>query len=114
MGGCGVTLSGVRQLHPGLLRRAVVSTGGLVLTPDVHPGDQVALHWDWIRDVPRPPAVRALRHYTECQLRLVNETLDRPAADLVLRWPPGRRRPRHRAPPSPPRPVGASSAGSPG
>lgn len=66
------------------VRRATVSAGGHALGPPPRPGDQVALHWDWICDVLAPHEVLALRHYTRRLLCLVNDALRRPVAAAVI------------------------------
>jgi hypothetical protein len=46
--------------------------GGTVLAPDIGPGDQVALHWDWVCDKLSDDQLRALREYTQRHLDMVN------------------------------------------
>jgi hypothetical protein len=49
------------------------SIDGLALSSPLHPGDWVALHWDWVCDRLTEPQVRALAHYTRRHLDIVNE-----------------------------------------
>ena len=51
------------------------STGGHALAPDLAPGQEVSLHWDWVCDVLHPAAGAALRHYTDAQLAATNAWL---------------------------------------
>jgi hypothetical protein len=50
----------------------------------VHVGDTVSVHWDWICEVLSPRRVARLRRYTMRLLDLVNHALARPVAAAVL------------------------------
>jgi hypothetical protein len=52
-----------------------VSVNGLSFLPDVAPGDQVALHWDWLTDRLRADQVDALEASTWRQLEATNRRL---------------------------------------
>lgn len=52
-----------------------VSVGGLSFLPDVAPGDEVALHWDWLTDRLTPDQTRVLEHSTERELAATNRRL---------------------------------------
>jgi len=65
------------------LEQAVGARDGLALAGELHPGDRVALHWDWVCDRLTPRQLGALRHYTARQLAIVNG-LAHPAPAAVL------------------------------
>lgn len=52
-----------------------VSVDGVSFLPDVTPGDEVALHWDWLTDRLTPDQVRVLEHSTERGLATTNRRL---------------------------------------
>ncbi|HEV2637772.1 MAG TPA: DUF6390 family protein [Actinocrinis sp.] len=52
--------------------RVRVSVDGLSFLPDVAPGDQVALHWDWLSDRLRPDQAETLEASTLRQLDATN------------------------------------------
>lgn len=49
------------------------SIDGLMLTRPLRPGDWVAMHWDWVCDRLSERQVRALAHYSQRHLDIVNE-----------------------------------------
>ena len=55
--------------------RIHVSVDGLSFLPDVKPGDQVALHWDWLSDRLCPDQVDRLETSTLRQLAAANRRL---------------------------------------
>lgn len=55
--------------------RIRVSVDGLSFLPDVRPGDQVALHWDWLSDRLCPDQVDRLETSTLRQLAAANRRL---------------------------------------
>jgi uncharacterized protein DUF6390 len=63
-----------RQLHLGPEADETVrrSAAGQALSSDVHPGDWVALHFDWICDRLAPASLAALRRASDRQLHLAN------------------------------------------
>jgi Family of unknown function (DUF6390) len=65
------------------LERAVGARDGLALAGELHPGDRVALQWDWVCERLTPRQLGALRHYTARQLAIVNG-LAHPAPAAVL------------------------------
>jgi len=71
------------QLGPPTHEQAVGAQDGLSLAGQLHPGDRVALHWDWVCDRLTPYQLGALRHYTAKQLAIVNE-LPHPAPAAAL------------------------------
>ncbi|WP_278315220.1 DUF6390 family protein [Lolliginicoccus levis] len=48
---------------------------GTSLAPRPHPGEQVALHWDWICSPLNATQLDALQHYTDVSLGIANEWL---------------------------------------
>ena len=54
--------------------------GGLSFVPDLHPGDSVSLHWDFVCDRLKPMAQLALERATACAL----DAVGRPAAAATL------------------------------
>nr|WP_225443046.1 DUF6390 family protein [Lolliginicoccus lacisalsi] len=48
---------------------------GTTLAPRPRPGDQVALHWDWICSSLNATQLDALQHYTDVSLGIANEWL---------------------------------------
>jgi hypothetical protein len=61
------------RLTPGppAVERVTWSVGGRSLLAGLHPGDQVALHWDWVCDVLTGDQVRRIIAYEERQLNLI-------------------------------------------
>jgi len=57
------------------VERVGVSVDGLSFLPDVAPGDQVALHWDWLTDRLSDDQVDALETSTWRQLEATNRRL---------------------------------------
>lgn len=55
--------------------RVPVARGGLSLLPDVGPGDQVALHWNWLCDRLSADQVCALEAATRRQITVTNRRL---------------------------------------
>jgi hypothetical protein len=60
------------RLGPPTLEEAVGAQDGLALAGALHPGDRVALHWDWVCDRLAPGQLHSLRLYTARQLATVN------------------------------------------
>jgi hypothetical protein len=52
---------------------ATVKTDGRGFLPDLHPGDHVSLHWNWVCDRLSPRDVRSLDRYTTRHLSLGNQ-----------------------------------------
>jgi hypothetical protein len=52
---------------------ATAARAGAGLVARLHEGDWVALHWDWVCDRLSMPRLRALKHYSNEQLSLVNQ-----------------------------------------
>jgi hypothetical protein len=71
------------QLGPPTLEQTVGAQDGLALAGELHPGDRVALQWDWVCDRLTPHQLKSLRHYTARQLAIVNE-LPYPAPAAAL------------------------------
>ncbi|MFE7201940.1 DUF6390 family protein [Pseudonocardia alni] len=57
------------------VERVRVSVDGLSFVPDVAPGDEVALHWDWLTDRLTPEQARVLERSTERELAATNRRL---------------------------------------
>lgn len=57
---------------------------GYAFRPDLRPGDQVSLHWDWVCDVLDARALAALEHYTRRQLDITNDGVTHSGASAVL------------------------------
>jgi Family of unknown function (DUF6390) len=55
-------------------REATWHTDGLGFVGELHPGDSVSVHWDWICDRLRPGEVRQLRRHTLRALAVANHT----------------------------------------
>jgi hypothetical protein len=72
------------QLGPAQVESAMVAAAGQTLTPQVRPGDTVALHWDWICEVIDARQLRSLRACTTRILSMTNEALARPVAAAAL------------------------------
>lgn len=57
------------------VERVRVSVDGIGFLPDVAPGDEVALHWDWLTDRLTPEQVQVLERSTERELTATNRRL---------------------------------------
>ncbi len=57
---------------PSSVERVRASFEGTGFVRDLHQGEWVSLHWDWICDRLTPARLRALRHFTLRHLRTVN------------------------------------------
>jgi len=62
------------RLHLGepLARQVAWRRGGLGFLDELHPGDWVSVHWDWVCDCLTGPQVSALQRYTARMLGLAN------------------------------------------
>ncbi len=60
-------------LGPPETETVVRSVDGISMIDDLDVGDWVSLHWEWVCDRVTPAQVRALKHYTERHLKIVNE-----------------------------------------
>jgi Family of unknown function (DUF6390) len=54
------------------VEQAAGTADGLALAGRLHPGDRVALHWDWVCERLTSRQLTALRHYTARHLEIVN------------------------------------------
>ena len=50
----------------------------------LHPGQWVSLHWEWVCDRLTERQVATLRHYTLHHLAVVNDRVEHPGAVLAL------------------------------
>ncbi|MHB1738484.1 MAG: DUF6390 family protein [Actinomycetes bacterium] len=93
--------------------RVQIQVDGVSFVTDPHPGDWLALHWDWACDGLRAADVARLRHWTWWQLRATNVRLARQWAGDELEAPPATasEQPDGECPPAPvaARPEGAGS-----
>ncbi len=64
---------------------ATVKTDGRGFLPDLHPGDHVSLHWNWVCDRLSPRDVRSLDRYTTRHLSLGNQG-NRRSSDAADPW----------------------------
>ncbi len=71
-------------LDPPRPETAVTADSGYGLAGPIAPGDQVALHWDWVCEHLTPNRLRWLRRLTAAQLDLVNRRLAHSPAAAVL------------------------------
>lgn len=68
-------------LAPPATEVAVGAMDGAGLITGLLPGDEVALHWDWVCDRLTPAQGQALRRYTRHHLDIANYRLSRPVVD---------------------------------
>lgn len=61
----------------------VRSVDGVGMVTDLHEGDLVSLHWEWVCDRLTARQVRLLKEYTQRHLRIVNEDLHPGPARLL-------------------------------
>jgi hypothetical protein len=71
---------GCLKLGPIRHEWATAARSGLGFVSDLQPGDWVALHWDWVCDRLTTSRLRALQHYSNRQLALVNRVQHPPDA----------------------------------
>jgi hypothetical protein len=71
------------EFGPPTLERVPVSVDGKGFVRDLHPGEWVSLHWDWVCDRLTAPRLRALRRYTLRHLEMANSTLSTAPASVL-------------------------------
>ncbi|MBB5157078.1 DUF6390 family protein [Saccharopolyspora phatthalungensis] len=65
-------------LGPAETEIATAAVDGVGFVSDLRPGDQVALHWDWVCDRLTPQQLAALHRYTRHHLDIANHRLEKP------------------------------------
>jgi hypothetical protein len=71
------------SMGPAHVERVVWAREGLGFAQRLNPGDQVAMHWDWVCERLGPAAVRFLKKETIAALRLTNGVLARPRTGIL-------------------------------
>jgi hypothetical protein len=70
-------------IGPDAIESVSWASGGLGLSPDIHPGDSVALHWNWVCERLDKRSRRRLEMETAAVLRLANRSLARPRTGIL-------------------------------
>lgn len=63
---------------------ARVSVDGTGFIDDLHEGDVVSLHWDWVCDRLTPQQLQQLQHYTMRHLGIANAKLQQPGVAVAI------------------------------
>ncbi len=71
-------------LGPPAIESALIARDGYGLAGPLHPGEAVALHWEWVCDRLSPRQLAALRAVTASHLDLVNHRMLRSPPQAVL------------------------------